>query len=150
MKQMPIINFGQIIITGNDHYNNGDFIPIFLDELFWLAVKLCDTTLRVLVYLLSQTDKNNQVTIDIEDMMECLAIKKTSAYKSISTLKTMQILCKAKESKKKYKISLCVINPRLAYRGNTRKINKHLAPVILEPNGKFELIPKDFEQNYEF
>ena len=144
MENITIIHVDQIVVNGASNYKNGDFIPVFLEELYWLARRLNPITLKVLIYLLSKIDKHNQVYVDISEIKENLEIGTTKAYEAINELKNMRILCKTDETKMKYKIKLFTINPSLAFHGNTRKINKKLAPKLMDPTGQQPLIPKDF------
>lgn len=147
MENITYIRIDQLIINGNTNYKNGDFIPVFLEELYWLAISMDPITLQVLIYLLSKIDKFNQVIVDVYDIMYDLKIGKTKAYDAVAKLKNMRILCRTDETKRKYKIKLYIINPCLAYHGNTRKINKKLAPQLMGPNGKVPLIPNDFDES---
>ena len=145
MANITIIHIDKIVVNSNSNYKNGDFIPIFLQELYWLSRRLNPTTLQVLIYLISKIDKHNQVVVDIPDIMDELGIGSTKAYDAVRDLKTMRVLCRTDETKRRYKIKLYIINPILAYRGNTRKINKKLAPALMCPGGQEPLIPLDFE-----
>ncbi len=145
MENTTIIHIDQIIVNNTSIYKNGDFIPVFLEELYWLARRLNPLTLKVLIYLLSKIDKHNQVNVDVAELKDSLGIGSTTAYEAIADLKKMRILCRAGETTKKYKIKLFVINPSLAFHGNTRKINKKLAPKLMDPTGKEPLIPNDFD-----
>lgn len=141
------VSITEIKVSGQEQYTNGDFIPMFIDVLQGIAKddKIKPTTLRVLLYILTIVDKNNDVHIDITDISEQLGLGKTSVYQAIGHLISMNILChdpnhKTKR-KGKFKLNLYVLNPRVAYRGNTRKINKYLAPVILSSDGETPLLP---------
>lgn len=149
MENVTIVHIDQIVVNSRSNYKNGDFIPVFLQELYWLARRLDPLTLKVLVYLLSKIDKYNQVNVDVSEIKEDLEIGNTKAYEAINELKTMRVLCKTEYSTRKYKIKLYVLNPALAYHGNTRKINKRLAPELLCPSGKEPLIPYDFNSAWK-
>ena len=141
------VSITEIKVSGQEQYTNGDFIPMFIDVLQGIAKddKMKPTTLRVLLYILTIVDKNNYVHIDITDISEQIGLGKTSVYKAIGYLITMNVLCHDPNHKTrikgKFKLNLYVLNPRVAYRGNTRKINKYLAPAILSSDGETPLLP---------
>lgn len=141
------INITEIKVSGHECYSNGEFIPMFIDVLQGLAIdsNMKPTTLRVLLFILTIVDKNNYVHIDINDITEQMGLGKTSVYKAIGSLITMNVLCHdpshRSKMKGKFKLNLYVLNPRVGYRGNTRKINKNLAPVIMNLDGKTPLLP---------
>ena len=151
------VSITEIKVSGQEQYTNGDFIPMFIDVLQGIAKddKMKPTTLRVLLYILTIVDKNNEVQIDITDISEQIGLGKTSVYKAVGHLITMNVLChdpnhKTKR-KGKFKLNLYVLNPRVAYRGNTRKINKYLAPVVLSSDGETPLLPSpnnEFKNNF--
>ena len=141
------INITEIKVSGHEGYSNGEFIPMFIDVLQGLAKdsNMKPTTLRVLLFILTIVDKNNYVHIDINDITEQIGLGKTSVYKAIGSLITMNVLChdpnRRSKMKGKVKLNLYVLNPRVGYRGNTRKINKNLAPVIMNTDGETPLLP---------
>lgn len=148
MKDLIIrqINITEIKVSGYERYSNGEFIPIFVDVLKGLA-KDCSikpTTLRVLLFVLTIVDKNNYVHININEIAENMRLGKTSVYNAIGSLITMNILCDdtnhRSKVKGKFKLNIYVLNPRVGYRGNTRKINKNLAPAIMTGDGKTPLL----------
>lgn len=153
MKKVIISEFSMtsIEVSGHEHYANGNFIPLFVDVLQAIAmdVNMSPTTLRVLLYILTIVDRNNYVNIDAPEISCLLQIGKTSVYKAISQLVTMNVLCQDSSQKPcsrakkrgKYRLNLYVMNPRVGYRGNTRKINKCLAPAIMHPDGLTPLLP---------
>ena len=153
MKKVIIsqISITSIEVSGHEHYSNGDFIPLFVDVLQAIAldVGIGPTTLRVFLYILTIVDRNNYVHIDAQEISSLLNIGKTSVYKAINQLIAMNVLCQDssqelhQRSKKwgKFRLNLYVMNPRVGYRGNTRKINKHLAPAIMHPDGQTPLLP---------
>ena len=143
-NNITVININNIVINGKENYKNGNFIPLFIDTLFWLVTSshVSNPALRVLLYLLSQIDKHNQVTVDVNELVGNLNMKRRTIYNAIRDLKGMRILCKTSNNdNRKYQIKLYIINPRLAFYGNTRKINRRLAPEIRVPNGDEPLIP---------
>ena len=147
MKKVIISKFSitSIEVSGHEHYANGDFIPLFVDVLQAIAldVSMSPTTLRVLLYILTIVDRNNYVNIDTQAIAYLLQIGKTSVYKAINQLVAMNVLCQddtqepylRAKKRGKFKLNLYVMNPRVGYRGNTRKINKNLAPSIMHPDG---------------
>lgn len=156
MKDLIIrqINITEIKVSGYERYSNGEFIPMFIDVLLGLAKdsSIKPTTLRVLLFVLTIVDKNNYVRININEIAEEMGFGKTSVYNAIGSLITMNILCNdtnhRSKVKGKFKLNLYVLNPRVGYRGNTRKINKHLAPAVMQPDGLTPLLPstkREFE-----
>ena len=62
------VSITEIKVSGQEQYTNGDFIPMFIDVLQGIAKddKMKPTTLRVLLYILTIVDKNNDVAIYVD------------------------------------------------------------------------------------
>lgn len=154
------INITNIEVSGHQNYANGDFIPLFLDVLQAIAlnVSVNPTTLRVFLYILTTVDRNNYVRIDAQEIVYLLNIGKTSVYKAINQLIAMNVLCQESNQElhkrfkkwRKFRLNLYVMNPRVGYRGNTRKINKHLAPAVMQPDGLTPLLPSTNKREFEY
>lgn len=158
MKHIIIcqINIDSLKVSGKESYINGEFIPIFSDILKALAKeKINAATLRVLLYILAIADKNNCVLIDVDDIASHTDLGYTAIYGAIGGLIKMNILGQQESRKKRkkkgrYILNLYVLNPQIGYRGNTRKINKHLAPAILKKDGISPLIEMQNFRNTEY
>lgn len=133
-----ITNIAQVNIVigdGRMGYHNGPFIPVFQDALRALAsIELTGVNSRVLLYILGSVDEKNCISVDVSDIAESLKCSRQSVYNSLRTLEKMQIICHRGSSHgKEYELESKIVNPRLAYKGNTRKINCSAVPLLLEP-----------------
>lgn len=150
------INIESLQISGKEGYLNGAFIPVFSDMLKALAKeKMKAATLRVLLYILAIADKHNCVLIDVDDIAMYTGLGYTAIYGAVGTLIKMNILGQQENKKKrkkkgKYILNLYILNPQIGYRGNTRRINKHLAPMILKEDGITPLIELPSFHNRSF
>lgn len=125
-------------------YDNGTFIPVFQDALGAIArdTKLTGMTLRVLCFLLSRVQPNNRIYINRTEIAEILCCDISSVSRAINTLIKMNIICSdgSDTTQHHYTMSPNIINPRLAYHGNTRKLKKNTLPVLLSSDGNHPLI----------
>ena len=147
MNQLTIINLGNIIVSGGDtRYNNGAFVPVFLEDLYWLSVNsnIADKTIRLLIFLLAKIERDNQVRVEIADIIHETKMSRASAYRCIKQLISMRLLCRG-TSKCTYQIQIQhIISPRIAFYGNTRRINRGAVPELLDPKTHEPLIQKSF------
>ena len=144
-------NFGtqtqiQIITCPTNNYNNGSFMAVFQVELGGLArskeLKLNDH--RVLEFLVSCVDNYNCIVTSVDSISRELDCAPQSVYRALHKLEKMHILCHHKTIDRgihKYELNLSMINPRLAYHGNTRKLEKKILPLITKEDGITPLIP---------
>ena len=144
------INFGtqtqiQIITCPTNSYNNGPFVAVFQVELGAVAeskeLKLND--LRVLLFMMASVDSSNCIITSVEMISRRLDCATQSVYRALRKLEKMHILCHQKTIDRginKYELTLNMINPRLAYHGNTRKLMKQCLPLITKEDGKTPLI----------
>lgn len=124
---------------------NGNYIPVFQDALKAIAREksISGATKDVLLYILSITELDNRVSINVKNISEELGRNPATVYEAIKTLLKMNILCN-KTNSRSYQVSLELvdsINPRLAFRGITTKFNKNTLPELLKSDGKTPLIP---------
>jgi len=69
-----------------------------------------------------------------------------TVYRAINTLIAMQLICQKQSGHNSmFCLSDKIINPRIAFKGNTTRMNKYMIPPILSPDGKTPLIKNDFE-----
>lgn len=142
------INYGtqiQIITCPTNNYNNGPFVAVFQLELGAVAeskeLKLND--LRVLLYMMACVDSTNCIITSVDIMSQRLDCARQSVYRALRKLEKMHLLCHHQTIDRglhKYELSLSMINPRLAYHGNTRKLVKEVLPLITKEDGKTSLI----------
>lgn len=144
------INFGtqtqiQIITCPTNTYNNGPFVAVFQVELGAVAMskelKLNDH--RVLELMISCVDNTNCIITSVDNISHQLDCAPQSVYRALRKLERMHILCHHKTIDRgihKYELNLSMINPRLAYHGNTRKLVKQCLPLITKGDGKTPLI----------
>lgn len=143
------INYGtqtqiQIITCPTNSYNNGPFVAVFQVELGAVAeskeLKLND--FRVLLFMMASVDSSNCIITSVEMISRRLDCAPQSVYRALRKLEKMHILCHHRTIDRginKYEL-LNMINPRLAYHGNTRKLMKQCLPLITKEDGKTPLI----------
>lgn len=138
---VAIINVGNIVINSpglKNGYYNGRFIPVFQDAL--LAI-VCNEnvkpgTIRVMNYLMSVVDEKNCITESVQTIANHLHISDDTVRRALSQLIQMQVLCRKSDTGDRcdvYALSDKLMNPRLAYKGNTRLLNKDFLPPLLSP-----------------
>lgn len=139
IKNIAVFNIQNIIIEGQGRYNNGDFVPCFKNALAALVQNpsLKGNFWRVFIFLLTKIDKNNYIHISKNEIRQQLNISRTGVHDAIRLMEEMHIICAVDISisnTMQYRFNdaiLRAINPRIAFVGNTRKINNNLAPRIL-------------------
>ena len=59
----------------------------------------------------------------------------------------MHVICKKEGARNRslYELSDKILNPRFAFKGNTRKLRKDDMPILLEPGTSAPLIPSLFD-----
>lgn len=141
------ININAIVLDSGS-YHNGHFIPVFQDAIIAIA---CDSsvksgTLRVLFYILGKVDEHNNICLEVADIVNSLATSDDTVYRAIKQLTDMQVICRKAGARARslYTLSDKILNPRVAYKGNTRKLKKDSLPLLLTPDGEHPLIPSDF------
>ena len=131
-------------VAGHKGYSNGHFLPVFQDAFCAIA---CNTqikagTIRILMYLLSIVDENNRIMGSTKTIAKHLGLSGDTVRRAISQLVSMQIICRISDTfhQNIYELTDKIINPRLAYKGNTRKLNKKSLPLLLSPEyvGKYQ------------
>ena len=127
-------------------YQNGMFIPVFQDALMEVAklTTLKGATLRVLLYILSCVDEKNNINVTMAEISSELGCSYSSVNRAITVLEDMNIICRHKGDRRgrKFELTTKLVNPRLAYRGNTRYLRKEGLPLLLKPDGDTPLIPE--------
>lgn len=133
--------------------HNGNFIPVFQAELEAFAAErnVPPETYRIFLFLLARVDSNNTINTSIQDMMLVLKLSRSCIYRSLNVLVTMKIICQLKNSKnRRFSFDEKIINPRLAFRGDTRRIKKGVLPLLMRYNGSEKLIPNSLSINSDF
>ena len=142
-----------IIYENQYSYNNGEFSVVFNKEFDAIACSkdITQTDLRVLIHMVTNMDRNNRITVTIDEVASSTHCSRSSIYRALNKLVNMQIICqKAGSSHEKlFELSSKLINPRLAFHGNSRKLKKHILPELLSPDGKTGLIPGTVLEPYE-
>lgn len=134
-----------IVIAERGIHNNGDFIPVFTREYEAILSndKMTDKTARILGILICNVDNNNRITTSIQEIAEELKCNNSTVYRALKTLEEMQIICRSGDRHGgKYELSTKLMNPRLAFYGNTRKLIKDKLPLLMRPDGKTPLLPE--------
>lgn len=140
------INLTQINISVSDSrgkgYENGTFVAVFQDAILAISRQkaISGNVVKVLLFILSLVDANNHVIINKKEIAEALDCDASTVYKSIKVLEKMRIIG-ADANSRGFTVAMNVINPRLAYHGNTRHLRKTYLPELLAPDGKTPLIP---------
>ena len=152
------IQIAQIqIVTGRQNkYENGYYMAVFQRE---LAALVQDTDLklndyRILLLMMAYVDNNNCITISVKEITACLGCVKSTVYRTLQKLERMRIICLRSSTIdkdfRKYELSQRLINPRLAYYGNTQQLRKHNLPFILKADGVTPLLEQWSEPNPDF
>ncbi len=141
---MNDINIAQIYVQAAPkglRYSNGLYVAAFLDALAAIAINIEQgATLRVLLFILSTVDHNNHVIVNCADIAKSLHINRATVHKSVKVLVKMNVLCQDRAYRGNYTIN--IINPRVAYRGNTFTFFKNSLPEIVSATTGESLIPE--------
>ena len=118
-------------------YNNGRFIPSFRDAHLALAKSsdLAASDFKVIHYILSIVDENNAFRFDPQEAANLLSLDVKTVKRSIKKLAAMQFICIDKNNKRRYLLGEYLLNPRVGFVGNTRKINKENLPNLISRDG---------------
>lgn len=141
------INVNKLFFAESFHegYNNGPFIPIFQDALKVIA---CDKAVKpgtktVLMYLLACVDEKNNICTQLQDIARDLNCSVDTVTRAIQQLITMQVLCRRNACgvrTQMYGFTDKIINPRLAVKGNMRRLKKSPLPSIRSADGRKHLL----------
>ena len=155
-------NFGtqiaqiQIVTSRCSSYENGTFLTVFQRELAALVetkeMKLNDY--RILLLMMANVDNNNCITISIKGITSILDCNISSVYRTLQKLERMRIIClkgsTIDRDFRKYELSQRLINPRLAYFGNTLELRKHNLPYLTHSDGVTPLLEQWHEPHPDF
>lgn len=143
------INIQNIVYADRSSYNNGHFIPVFQDAIRALACNqnVKPGTRRVLDYIIGTVDENNCFYEELGDIAKNLGCSDDTVERAIKQLVSMHIICKKEGARDRslYELSDKILNPRFAYKGNTRKLRKDNMPILLDPKTSALLIPSVFD-----
>lgn len=142
------INIQTIVYADSSSYNNGHFTPVFQDAILAIACNpdVKPGTRRVLEYILGTVDENNCFNEELTDIANHLGCSEDTVERAIKQLVSMHIICKKEGARDRslYELSDKILNPRFAFKGNTRKLRKDAMPVLLAPGTEAPLIPSLF------
>jgi len=145
---MAQINVQAVVLPQSATYKNGPFIPVFQDALkaFACNEEVKPGTRRVLEYILGSVDENNCFSEELCDIATNLRCSEDTVERAIKQLVAMHIICKKAGARDRsiYELSDKNLNPRLAFKGNTKNLRKEILPILLEPNGLVPLLPDYF------
>lgn len=160
-----ITNIVNILVLTDEKriYENGEFIPVFQKPLRALVCRrdVSAEVIRVFGYILTLVDSHNLVHFRVSDMVADLGLSKSMVYKAIHTLEEMNIICLVNNSVEK-RVSISgdfvarnkMINPRMAYRGNTKHLSLRDVPLLLAPKNNADaqkpLLPYDIITDDDF
>ena len=143
------INIQKVVYADRSSYNNGHFIPVFQDAIRAIACNpdVKPGTRRVLDYILGTVDENNCFYEELADIANNLGCSEDTVERAIKQLVSMHIICKKEGARDRslYELSDKILNPRFAFKGNTRKLRKDDMPILLEPGTSAPLIPSLFD-----
>ena len=139
---VAIINVGNLVINSpgpKSGYFNGRFIPVFQDPLLAITCNknVKPGTLRVLLYLISVVDDNNCISESVQSIANHLCISDDTVRRALTQLLQMQVICRKSDTGDRldvYELTDKIMNPRLAYKGNTKLLNKAQLPNLLAPD----------------
>lgn len=128
------------------HFNNGDFITIFQEALLEIVLNgdLTKGEMKLLVYIVATTGKDNSVCIDLRKLSEDLKERKSNISKALKGLVERNIILRKdgyRYAKEPLPIKLSVnydqFNYDLAYNGKISKYKtvKTNHPDILDKEG---------------
>lgn len=146
-NNITVINIGNIIVSGRHGYNNGAFVPVFLDELYGISTNknITDKAVRLLIFLIAKIEKDNLVDVRVNDIIAETDMSKSCAYRCLKQLIAMRLLCRGESNTYHLPQYKRLISPRIAYYGNTRKIHKEKVPELLDPKTLLPLVRKPNE-----
>lgn len=141
----------QIFTGPQKNYENGPFLAVFQLELAALAessdLKLND--FRILLLMMANVDNNNCITISTKGIAAKLVCAISTVYRTLQKLENMKIICLKSDTIdrdiRKYELSQRLINPRLAYHGNTKRLRKNRLPLLTKPDGVTPLLEQALE-----
>lgn len=149
INNMAQINIQHIVYSDRSSYNNGHFIPVFQDAIRAIACNryVKPGTRRVLDYILGTVDENNCFYEELTDIANNLSCSEDTVERALKQLVAMHIICKKEGARDRslYELSDKILNPRFAFKGNTRKLRKDDMPVLLDPGAAAPLIPSLFD-----
>lgn len=125
----------RIRISFIDHtpkaYENGRFVPIFQDAAAAIAMaeNLTGVDLKLMFLIISTLDERNSFKIIPTKVAERLNVTRQAISKSVKKLIDMKIICADENDPNNYKLGEYVLNPRIAFWGDTRSIDKTKLPI---------------------
>lgn len=153
INNLAQINIQNVVYADRSSYNNGHFIPVFQDAIRAIACNpfVKPGTLRVLDYILGTVDENNCFFQELADIASSIGCSEDTVERAIKQLVSMHVICKKEGARDRslYELSDKILNPRLAFKGNTRKLRKDDMPVLLTPETVAPLIPSPHD-NIDF
>ena len=139
------ININNVVVSNTFSYKNGAFIPVFQDAIraFACNQEVKPGTRRVLEYILGTVDENNCFSEEINDIADNVGCSVDTVERGLSQLIQMQIICKkaGARNRSRYVLSDKILNPRMGFKGNTKKLCKNELPLLLDPQNGNPLIP---------
>lgn len=128
----------RITITDGQKRNvNGTFVPFFQDAAISISgcPDLTGTDLQLIFYILGTLDENNVCSLPSSMVAERIGRTRQAVRKSIKKLIDQKYLCVDEHHPNSYLVGEFLLNPRIAYRGNTRELDKSQLPQPIMRNG---------------
>lgn len=142
---VSVVNINAIRVENHGSYHNGAFIPVFQSAIQAIACdqNIKNRTIRILLYIIGNVDENNCFCSSIKNIAVVLNCSEDTVERAIKQLISMNIICRKEESRERslYELSDKVLNPRVAFKGNTRKLCLDGLPLLLGSEGKEQLLP---------
>ena len=140
-----IININLSEYKEPNRYNNGYFMAVFCDAMKAIACnrKMAASAKDVLYYLVASADQDNHINVNTTLIASEMKLDRSTVHKALKTLTKMRLLGRDAKTNS-YRLSpnlINIVNPRFAYYGNTKRLNKMILPELLSQDGKTPLIP---------
>lgn len=111
--------------SANARHKNGHFSPVFQAASTEIALSdnLTGTDYKLMFYILGSIDERNRCVLTSSTIAKRIKRTPQAIKKSINKLIDMKILCVDSEAPNAYKINDYLLNPRIAYKGNTKLLD---------------------------
>lgn len=137
-----------IINDGRKRNVNGTFVPFFQDAALSISrcTDLTGTDLQLIYYILGTLDEKNACSLPSTQVAEQIGKTRQAVRKSIKHLIDLKYLCVDEDRPHSYLASEYLLNPRIAYKGNTKDLVKTNLPLPITSKG-LPLIPGSSTHN---
>ena len=127
--------------------HNGYYTLVFQRELDAIMRDklMVDSQKIILMFLVAHVDNRNTIMIGVKEISDALGYSLVTVYRALDALIKMRLICRlgGRQGSRKYELTSKLLNPRLAFYGNSQKLIKSEVPTILCPDGKTPILPED-------